>query len=85
MKVGDSEIPQFDVPEKSDRSDLVLLHGGLQEMSGVAGTHSEVVWIGVPREPQDFVKQAVLSGHPKNNLLANVTNDAVLVAKQLCS
>ena len=53
-KVGDSEVPQSDVPGESGRSDLVLVHGALQEISGVAGTHAEVVWIGVPRGAPRF-------------------------------
>ena len=26
---------------------------------------AEIVWVGVPREPEDFVKHAALAGHPK--------------------
>ena len=78
-KIGDSELPLSDVPGESGRSDLVLVRGSFQEMSGAAGTHAEVVWIGVPREPQDFVKRAIMSGHPRNNLLASVTSEAGLV------
>ena len=75
-----------------------LSHDGGQELPGdegacnVAGEvppkdlcaeHAEVVQIGVPREPEDFIKEAVRAGHPRDMLSFHKKGHAQRVAKSV--
>ncbi|CAE7475642.1 unnamed protein product [Symbiodinium sp. CCMP2592] len=43
----------------------------------------EVLWIGIPRSPSDFVQQAVLAGHPKRILEAQIDERTKLLVDNL--
>ncbi|CAE7740635.1 unnamed protein product [Symbiodinium sp. CCMP2592] len=43
----------------------------------------EVLWIGIPRTPSDFVQQAVLAGHPKRILEAQIDERTKLLVDNL--
>ncbi|CAE7717482.1 unnamed protein product [Symbiodinium sp. CCMP2592] len=43
-------------------------------------TQAEILTIGIPREPEDFVKAAVLAGHPRNAILVNRQGPAKEIA-----
>ena len=75
-----------------------LSHDGGQELPGdegacnVAGEvppkdlcaeHAEVVQIGIPREPEDFIKEAVRAGHPRDMLSFHKKGHAQRVAKSV--
>ena len=48
---------------------------------GPSDNHAELLCFGIPREPEDFVKQAVLAGHPRNLLQEAIDGPAGKVAE----
>ena len=59
-----SEVPI--IAGQSDISHLSMVCGMLEPQNYVEA--AEVVWVGIPREPEDFFEKAVLAGHPKSLL-----------------
>ena len=59
-----SEVPI--IAGQSDISHLSMVCGMLEPQNYVEA--AEVVWVGIPREPEDFLEKAVLAGHPKSLL-----------------
>ncbi|CAE7248436.1 unnamed protein product [Symbiodinium sp. CCMP2456] len=45
----------------------------------------EVIWIGIPRTPEDFVRQAVAAGHPRRILENNMDDRTKLLVDNLLS
>ena len=48
---------------------------------GPSDDHAELLCFGIPREPDDFVEQAVLAGHPRNLLQEAIDGPAGKVAE----
>ena len=54
---------------------------GLIHPSDLCAEHAEVIQIGIPREPEDFIKEAVKAGHPRNMLSSHKKGHAQRVAQ----
>ena len=54
---------------------------GLIHPSDLCAEHAEVIQIGIPREPEDFIKEAVKAGHPRDMLSLHKKGHAQRVAQ----
>ena len=54
---------------------------GLIHPSDLCAEHAEVIQIGIPREPEDFIKEAVKAGHPRDMLSLRKKGHAQRVAQ----
>ncbi|CAE7463623.1 unnamed protein product, partial [Symbiodinium sp. CCMP2456] len=49
---------------------------GLLQSDDPCSTSAELIVVGIPREPQDFVNEAVKAGHPRNGLASSRSGPA---------
>ena len=54
---------------------------GLIHPSDLCAEHAEVIQIGTPREPEDFIREAVKAGHPRDMLSVHKAGHAQRVAQ----
>ena len=54
---------------------------GLIHPSDLCAEHAEVIQIGIPREPEDFIREAVKAGHPRDMLSVHKAGHAQRVAQ----
>ena len=65
--------------------DMVQKHGTVSHTEDwVTGQACEVLYIGVPREPEDFIADAVRKGHPRD-IIANVAEEVKRVIHEILS
>ena len=65
--------------------DIARKHGTFSQTDTWSESHPcEVLYIGIPREPSDFLSEAVRKGHPRD-IIANVPNEVKRVVHEILS
>ncbi|CAE7424313.1 unnamed protein product [Symbiodinium sp. CCMP2592] len=78
-KIYQPDTSDFSLLASEDKNDVYEVVGMVCDDNPCA-TQAEILTIGIPREPEDFVKAAVQAGHPRNAILVNRQGPAKEIA-----
>ncbi|CAE7229688.1 unnamed protein product [Symbiodinium sp. CCMP2592] len=78
-KISQPDTSDFSLLASEDKNDVYEVVGMVCDDNPCA-TQAEILTIGIPREPEDFVKAAVRAGHPRNAILVNRQGPAKEIA-----
>ncbi|CAE7651485.1 unnamed protein product [Symbiodinium sp. CCMP2592] len=78
-RISQPDSSDFSLIAGEDENEVYKVVGMVCDDNPCA-TQAEILTIGVPREPEDFVKAAVRAGHPRNAILVNRQGPAKEIA-----
>ncbi|CAE7260467.1 unnamed protein product [Symbiodinium sp. CCMP2592] len=78
-RISQPDASDFSLISSEDENEVYKVVGMVCDDNPCA-TQAEILTIGIPREPEDFVKAAVRAGHPRNAILVNRQGPAKEIA-----